>query len=97
MGTIAWLAQGSGLRRSLATRGEEVNYGAAAENHTCSMQSFHDRLQDRSDQAPNADRLAIVIAQTGGAGVSRGRPSDLKLALRRAFRSPRTVGVTGHH
>ena len=33
--------------------------------------SFSDWLRNRSDQAPNADRLAMLIAQSGG--VSRGR------------------------
>jgi hypothetical protein len=38
-----------------------------------SMRSFHDWLQNRSDQAPNAERLAMLIAQAGAAGISRGR------------------------
>ena len=35
--------------------------------------SFHDWLQNRSDQVPNADRLATLITQAGAAGISRGR------------------------
>jgi predicted Rossmann fold nucleotide-binding protein DprA/Smf involved in DNA uptake len=35
--------------------------------------TFHEWLQNRSDQAPNADRLATVIAQAGAAGVSLDR------------------------
>lgn len=34
------------------------------------MQSFHNWLRDRSHEAPAAERLATLIAQSGG--VSRG-------------------------
>jgi Tfp pilus assembly protein FimT len=36
------------------------------------MLSFHDWLR-RAQEAPEADRLAMLIAQAGAAGISRGR------------------------
>jgi predicted transcriptional regulator len=35
------------------------------------MQSFHAWLEHRPDEAPGATQLALVIAQSGAAGISR--------------------------
>jgi septum formation topological specificity factor MinE len=32
--------------------------------------SFHEWLKNRADEAPDAERLALLIAQSGAAGIS---------------------------